>query len=508
MQSCLYLKRLMKIEITTLPEPLLEFGGKVTGISPKQILPKAGPFWAGQTGSETPIIPLGVIAPESEFAPISSWFDRMRNLLIENESNALRYPPYPGVERTLGVRFEIIPKWSISPPAKAIALAAAQPNPQRRFDAFLDAYVECVRSLCSDQAPKCILVHLPEDLALLTIHNSALTNTERSKLQRMSLAEKQTQLSLFDDPSERAKSGEETVQADELLTRYFHRALKARCMSLPNSVPTQIIRRQTYDSTIASQSDATRAWNLSIALLYKAGYIPWRPVELEESTCFAGVSFHHMKRQTGSILYSSVAHAFSNAVEPFILRGSPIPHDQIRNKQPFLMPDQAAVIADQIAEGYKLRTGIYPKRLVIHKTSMFVDEEKEGFGGAVKDKVPNLSLVWLRSTDFRLLRRGMQEPLRGTLCRIGGGRQFLFTTGYVPWWEMYPGPHIPAPLEIGADDLEGRSAEILSLSKMNWNTADGLGRLPITLAFARRVGTIMTELKEDVDPNPSYRFYM
>ena len=498
----------MKIEVSTLPEPLLEFGGGVLGVSPKAVLPKAGPYWPGGDGDECPTISLGLIAPDAEVKPICSWFDRMRNLLIENESNALRYPPFPGVERTLRVRFEVEARWTIAPSSKAIGLAMAQPNPQRRFDALLDAYVECVRSLCSDQAPKCILVHFPEDIALLAIHNTALSATERTRLQKMSVAEKQAQLSLFDDPSERAKSGEETVLADELLTRYFHRALKAKCMSLPNSVPTQIIRRQTYDSTIATQSEATRAWNLSIALLYKARYIPWRPADLEENTCFAGISFHHMKRQTGSVLYSSVAHAFSNTVEPFVLRGSPIPHDQIRNKQPFLMPDQAAFIADSIAENYKLRTGVYPKRLVIHKTSMFVDEERDGFVGAVESKIPNLSLVWLRSTDFRLLRRGMQEPLRGTLCKIGGRRNFLFTTGYVPWWEMYPGPHIPAPLEIGADDLESRSAEILSLSKMNWNTADGLGRLPITLAFARRVGTIMTELSEDIEPNPSYRFYM
>ncbi len=94
--------------------------------------------------------------------------------------------------------------------------------------------------------------------------------------------------------------------------------------------------------------------------------------------------------------------------------------------------------------------------------------------------VPDTSLVWMRSTGFRLLRRGMQEPWRGTLCRVGDERNFLFTTGFVKWWDEYPGPHIPAPLEIGADDPIARSFEILSLSKMNWNTADGLGRMPIT----------------------------
>jgi hypothetical protein len=87
----------------------------------------------------------------------------------------------------------------------------------------------------------------------------------------------------------------------------------------------------------------------------------------------------------------------------------------------------------------------------------------------------------------------------------------LFTTGFVKRWDEYPGPHIPAPLQIatcGGNGVAERAREILSLSKMNWNSAEGIGRHPITLSFARRVGTIMTEMDEEVVPNPLYRFYM
>jgi len=41
-----------------------------------------------------------------------------------------------------------------------------------------------------------------------------------------------------------------------------------------------------------------------------------------------------------------------------------------------------------------------------------------------------------------------------------------------------------------------------------WNNADGIGRYPITLTFARRVGVMMTEFSEDDQPNPLYRYYM
>jgi argonaute-like protein implicated in RNA metabolism and viral defense len=105
----------------------------------------------------------------------------------------------------------------------------------------------------------------------------------------------------------------------------------------------------------------------------------------------------------------------------------------------------------------------------------------------------------------------MQEPWRGTLCSIGESDHYLFTTGFVPAWNQYPGPHIPAPLKIGVDgsgDVQERAREILALTKMNWNSAEGMGRYPITISFARKVGTIMTEIPEESAPNPLYRFYM
>ena len=71
--------------------------------------------------------------------------------------------------------------------------------------------------------------------------------------------------------------------------------------------------------------------------------------------------------------------------------------------------------------------------------------------------------------------------------------------------------HIPAPLEIGSarkTDIEARAKEILALTKMNWNSSQGVSRLPITLLFAKRVGELMCELSDNVAPNPSYRFYI
>jgi hypothetical protein len=139
-----------------------------------------------------------------------------------------------------------------------------------------------------------------------------------------------------------------------------------------------------------------------------------------------------------------------------------------------------------------------------------LSEEAAGFRSVAESEVSACELMWMRSTAFRLIREGMQEPWRGTLCNIGE-ESYLFTSGYVAWWDEYPGPHIPAPLEIGScgkTDIRERAREVLALTKMNWNSSEGLGRFPITVSFARRVGMLMTELPENQVPNPSYRFSM
>jgi hypothetical protein len=88
-----------------------------------------------------------------------------------------------------------------------------------------------------------------------------------------------------------------------------------------------------------------------------------------------------------------------------------------------------------------------PDRVVIHKASGFAPEELDGFNKAAKNRVPKVDYIWLRPTSSRIVRKGQEEPWRGTLCTLTD-QSYLFTSGYVPWWNEYPGMHIPAPLEL------------------------------------------------------------
>lgn len=500
----------MKIKIENLSEPKLEFGDQTTGINPKEVLPKAGPV--GAAAEKTPkIIRLGLVCLPSEETAVRQWFETLHRPLLNDESNVRRFREFPGAAKALRCSFEIPDQFVVRLNPTQYVLALSK-SPQDCFDRLLQLYGDAVKSLFSDVRPDCVLVCFPEDVATLRITNPKLSYEERRALERLQEEDSADQMSLFEPTEDQQKLAAELLpQAEELLFRNFHRALKADCMSQPNAIPIQVLRRHTYVAEEAKQSEATRAWNLGVALYYKAGNIPWRPYLLSPDTCFVGVSFHHLKRRAGDLVYASVAQAFSNNVEPFALKGASIPREQSRNKRPYLMAEQASALVREVLDKYEKRAGFFPSRVVVHKTSGYQPEEEEGFRDGLLGEVADCDLVWMAPTGFRLLRRGMREPDRGTLCTIEEKDYFLFTTGYVSWWEEYPGPHIPSPLEIGVDNDENllaRAQEILSLTKMNWNSADGIGRHPITITFARRVGMIMTEMGEDVAPNPLYRFYM
>jgi hypothetical protein len=499
----------MDVRIECLLEPDLEFGRSALGPDPKRVLKTAGPF----DRQEAPeIIRLGLVGPAAEIEAAKRWLPRLNGMLLSTEGNSRRFRDYPGALRAFSARLDVDARFVRPLDEERFQFALARRSEKDRFDALLEIYQGRIASLFGDKRPDSILVCLPEELATFRIANPALTDGERRALERLQAEEESSQLSLFSaTPEEELLAAELRPQAEELLFRSFYRALKAHAMSDSNPVPIQVLRRHTYIESEAKQSEGTRAWNLGSALYYKSGRIPWRPNGLSSETCFVGISFHHLRRRGGGIVYASVAQAFANDLEPFALKGASISPDQRREHEPYLTQQQSEELIDRVLDTYKDQTGGYPSRVVIHKTTRYDPEEQNGFRAAALSRVPACDLISIGETSFRLLRKGMQEPWRGTLCTVGEDEHYLFTTGFVPYWDEYPGPHIPAPLQIDCahdTDIRERSRKILALSKMNWNSAEGISRYPITLSFARKVGAIMTEMADNPNPNPSYRFYM
>src|SRR5215211_4117487 len=141
-----------------------------------------------------------------------------------------------------------------------------------------------------DQPPCCIPKEVIDRCRTVQIR---LGKSERAELKRRERERLTGQASLFDlrgnpwtletaaDPAE-----------EDLLRRDFRRALKA--VAMRTSIPIQLVTPNLWDEGRRNQDPATRAWNLSVALFYKAGGIPWRVATAHDDTCFVGISFHHL----------------------------------------------------------------------------------------------------------------------------------------------------------------------------------------------------------------------
>ncbi|WP_316158600.1 MULTISPECIES: hypothetical protein [unclassified Bradyrhizobium] len=494
------------IKIKCLPEPTVQFNNGHEDVDPRRALVAHGPV--DNRGRH---FRLGLIGLASDVAAARRWIGDIDLFRPAKEKNARRYRDWPGAERALKAKFEIDDNFVRVLDDNAYDRLFRPPVGAEAFEALVEMFEGPMVTMFGDARPDCIVVCIPDELGDLRVENPGLSPRERRALQILKREEESAQLDLF-APSQEDLAEAEALRtsAEDLLFRTFYRALKSRVHKYDNAVPIQVLRRGTIErDDNTGQSQATRNWNFTTALYYKGGGLPWRPSGLTEGVCFVGVSFHHLKKRGGHLVYASVAQAFSSDHEPFCLKGAHIDHQQRIDRQPYLNESQAYSLMKDVMEGYRLRTGLLPKRIVVHKTSVYQSEEEKGFRRAVKGSVPGCDLVWLRQTPFRLVRKGAEEPWRGTLCQIEG-ESFLFTSGYVPWWEEFPGAHIPSPIQIGSageTDIEARAREILLLSKMNWNSSDGITRLPVTLLFAKRVGEIMTELSDNVAPNPSFRFH-
>jgi hypothetical protein len=488
----------LKIDISELKVPMLEFGTDGDYSDPRIGLYRAGPYSLRFGVSHKTQVRLGIVAPSSMIPAAQAWLSRCQGRILPEKINPM-YIEFPGFENAFQSALVTDRSW-IENIDQALD-RAMEGHGIQRFDSTVHAYADAVGRLSKTHRIDLIMCCVPpEVIATCRTVSRTLTPIERARIRSEKLREDTGQLLLYDiwkvdsDP-------------EELLQRDFRRALKAIVMQ--HRIPIQIATNTLFLDELANQDAATRAWNSMVAVFYKAGGLPWR-LKLEgPETCFVGLSFHHLRTSRRHLMYSSVAQAFSAEVDGFALRGDTIdPPDSATGRRPHLSVEQASRLGKRLIEEYRERTGRNPVRIVLHKTTMFDDSERNGFLQAF-NMIPVTQFVHVAPSDFRLVQRSAYPPKRGTLCQVNGA-SFLFTTGFIPEWNTYPGMHVPAPIRIRTDrnvDVVRSSVELLGLMRMNWNTAFDTSGVPITLRFAREVGGIMTELL-DKEPEPSYRFYM
>jgi len=496
----------LKFELIEFAPPVLEFGGSGEFEDPRLGLTAGGPFDLRFGAARSERVCVGLVGPAEMLDAARAWLIRIQGELADPPA-VQSYPVFLGFQHIFRSKLSVADNWTAVVNETQLAAALAVAHQGQRFERVLELYSAGIRHLAQLEStrPDVVICCLSDDV-LLKCRAAAKVLTKQEVKEALAAKKRKAalQADLFDSPAI------DEAQPEDLLFRDFRRALKARAMLA--GIPIQIATSRLLIDDKATQGPSTRAWNSSVGLYYKAGGIPWRLKSNGPETCFVGISFNHIKTTDRHLVKSSLAQAFSSQGEGFAIRGGNVEWTEEQGRTAHLTGEQAAHLGGQILDEYKERVGGVPLRIVMHKSSKFSEAEAEGFRSSLGE-VPIVELINILPTSFRLVRFGAYPPNRGTLCTVNGSASYLFTTGYMPELNTYPGPHIPAPVELRSDqpiDIERAARDILGLTRMNWNTASITGGQPVTLSFARQVGGIMAEYGQTTEEKPlsSFRYYM
>jgi hypothetical protein len=306
----------------------------------------------------------------------------------------------------------------------------------------------------------------------------------------------------------------------------FRRKLKASLIACNKNVPVQLILEDTISGTKKEMQDMSMvAWNFVVAQYYKTeNCIPWSLSDIDKDTCFIGISFHKILDSESRFLRSSIAQAFNREGKGLVFTGKQFEWNSSKTKvtSPHLNYAYAKDLIKTVLENYIRINRHTPSRVVIHKTTDFWDAFKnpdfaeiDGLQDGINEilsKDTNVDYVTIKSAYQKVFRaKGEYPVMRGTLLKLDDFNGVLYTTGYIPYYESYPGVHIPLGLHIeiiGDSTLNQICKEILALTKLNFNNCNYYDSLPITLKFSQKVGEIIQYLPDNIDPPIRYYYYM
>jgi hypothetical protein len=505
-----------RMETELLPEPDLVFGSHGVNPNPKFGISEHGPYGVDDPEYTLPEINVGLIGTGQTLQDCGAWFKRCGSEIASSEGKSRQYPRFPGFSADspfkCRIRTQTSPELMLT--SHDVAEIVLETDAEAQFEKALALMDKKISLLLELFNPKVIVCALPNEIAgacwslggdRLRRRRKGLNRAERILLRMVERDRQVGQGNLFPEAFE----VEEEIKP---IFRDFRRALKAKAMKY--RCPIQIGLPETWRDSTRVQDPATRAWNFFVALYYKAGGVPWRLAELNDHTCFVGVSFYNVATEKLNYVYSSVAQVFDKSGRGVVVRGEKFDWEPTNwGRSPHLPELAAESLLRKAINKYSEFSGSIPRRVVLHKSSRFQPEELAGFRQAAK-AVSQYDFVALYQRGTRFFREGAYPPLRGTLCQFGDWASYLYTSGYIPNLGTYPGPYVPEPLEIverfGDSSLQKICREILALTKLNWNSATFSCGFPMTLFFSREVGKILSEVHEEGDENiqPSYRFYI
>jgi hypothetical protein len=425
---------------------------------------------------------------------------------------------FPGFETIFRTAWAATPRVRIEVDANELEKKVNLTDPHQRVFDTVDLFAMPIVRWVKEEDAKVALwfVVVPEDVWKLCRPRSIVSKDRgvqpKAQLSHAKAFELHDSPDLFEDMNEAAKK--------HLYENHFHNQLKAKLLDC--EAVTQIVRQTTIapleyltargERSRKMQDDATIAWNLATGIYYKTGAKPWTLADIRDGVCYIGLVFKRTNNPGDTKEACCGAQMFLHTGEGIVFKGAVGSWASDKEGEYHLSEEKAGEIVSRCIEAYKVHHGVPPRELFIHGRTRFDRNEIAGFRGAAPPETTVAGIQILRPNDLKLFREGRKPLLRGTALKIDNRNAFVWSSGYVPHLLTYPGREVPSPLKVkivfGNSKIEQVIADILALTKVNFNACIFSDGLPVTLRFADDIGEILTAIPEVTSKPLMFRHYI
>jgi hypothetical protein len=509
------------LQVLHLPEPLLEFGAAQDTAHPKDGLFLYGPYLKSR---KTRDVRVGAVGTAAGIGYFRAWVTAIKKGIDVppptkgEKQDRLHLANFPGLEEAFKITVDEDSLVTLPLDGKDIDRKSRILNHHEAVSAVVSLYATRVRRhLANDERVVDVWVLVVPEL----IYERCRPGAKRTGLpmEKGDFGKKQKKRSDLPLLADLVDHASEEVFDD---VPDFHRKVKAAFLGIS---PTQILRETTLApnaflnkagyATRKTQDRATIAWNVATGLYYKTQPMPpWRLSGIRPGVCYVGLVFKNLPGGAPDHACCA-AQMFLSEGDGVVFRGANGPW-KTGDYEYHLKPDAAKSLIEKVLDSYKELHGNPPKELFIHGQASFEDAEWRAFEQATP-RDTNIVGVRIRTTggETKLFRDGDYPVLRGTALILDDRNANLWTTGYVPQLDTYIGPETPNPLFItvlrskGAmPKIEAVLADIMALTKINYNTCSYNDGLPVTVRFANMVGEVLTLGSARGADRQPFKFYV